>query len=435
MEKGVTIAGVVPGSIAEEAGIEAGDRLLGVNKRAMEDLIDYKYLASDEQVTLDIRKVSGQEWEIDIEKEYDEDLGLKFEAPTFDQMRRCHNRCIFCFVDQNPGNMRASLYEYDDDFRLSFLYGNFVTLTNLRPADWERIARLRLSPLYVSVHAMDPSVREELLGTPKARQIRQHLDYLREKRIEVHAQVVLCPGINDGEQLDYTITELAGYYPSVRSVAVVPVGLTRYRQHLPPLRSLTEAEVLQLTKEVKAHQNNCQSQLGTRFVWLSDEFFLTYGLPLPPRCHYEDLVQIENGVGLARHFLEEFADALPHTSELPRSQQLTSIVTGMLGAKVLEPVLEKLSQLGVNVKLWTVQNQFFGKMITATGLLTGGDIIRALQGRDLGTELLLPEVMVRSGLRCPTFLDDVTVAQLEIALGVPVIILDGARDLVQHLVK
>jgi putative radical SAM enzyme (TIGR03279 family) len=233
---GALISDVRPGSIAAEAEIEPGDRLLRINSQYLTDLIDYKYLISDEHLLLDVCKADGDLWEVEIDKEYDQDLGLEFESAAFGAMRECANHCVFCFVDQNPPGLRSSLYVYDDDYRLSCLQGNFVTLTNLTPEEWERIGRLHLSPLYVSVHAMDPALREKLLGTPKARQIREHLDFLRDHHVTVHAQIVLCPGLNDGQQLEYTVTQLAHYYPSVQSVAVVPVGLTRYREGLPSLR-------------------------------------------------------------------------------------------------------------------------------------------------------------------------------------------------------
>lgn len=433
MARETVIAGVVPGSIAAEAGLKPGDRLLSINDQEMTDLIDYKYLISDSELHLRVVTAAGEEWEIEIEKDYDDDLGLEFASPTFDQMRRCANDCIFCFIKQNPTHLRPSLYEYDDDYRLSFLYGNYVTLTNLRPADWERIVRLRLSPLFVSVHAMDPDVRERLVGTPKARAIRQHLDFLRANRIVVHAQVVLCPGINDGEQLAYTVQELATFHPSVQSVALVPVGLTRYRDHLPALRRLTREEALELVSLVGAWQGGFYSSLGTRFVWLADELYLTHDLPLPELHEYEDMPQIENGVGLVPRFREDLELAWREIAGQAFSKRQVSIATGVLGGKVLQPVVAGLREGGAPVKLWTVHNRFFGESITAAGLLTGQDLIAALSGEDLGEELLIPEVMVRTRQCEPVFLDDITVGELQRAVGVPVTVLAGARQLLQHL--
>jgi putative radical SAM enzyme (TIGR03279 family) len=429
------IAGVVPGSIAAEAGLKPGDCLLSINGQAIADLIDYKYLMSDCELRLQVLAGDGEEWEIDVEKGYDEDLGLEFSSPTFDRMRSCANDCIFCFIKQNPAHLRPTLYEYDDDYRLSFLCGNYVTLTNLRPADWERIVRLRLSPLFVSVHAMDPSVRERLLGTPRARPIRQHLDLLRANRIVVHAQVVLVPEINDGEQLAYTVTELAKYHPSVQSVALVPVGLTRYRDHLPVLRPFTHAEALELAVRTGGWQKAFRRSLGTRFVWLADELYLTHDLRLPERHEYEDLPQIENGVGLVARFTEELESAWEELVDQRVKRRPLSIATGVMGAKVLQPVVGALGQRGAQVQLVTVHNRYFGESITAAGLLTGQDLIAALSGQDLGQELLIPEVMVRAGQPEPVFLDDVSVSELEKAVGVPVTVVAGPRQLLRHFIE
>ena len=432
---GALISRVRPGSIAEEADLKPGDRLLSINNEFLSDLIDYKYLISDEYLVLSVLKADGDLWEIEIEKEFDEDLGLEFESATFDTMRQCANRCIFCFVDQNPPGLRPSLYVYDDDYRLSCLQGNFVTLTNLRREDWDRIGRLHLSPLYVSVHAMDPDLREKLLGTPRARHIRRQLDFLRDHHVTVHAQIVLCPGLNDGSQLEYTLTELADYHPSVQSVAVVPVGLTRKRESLPPLRAITRYEAAALIKQIQRLQSQFLRELGTRFVWLADEFYLSFDFPLPDSGHYEGLPQMENGVGLAREFLSDFAAAMQKVKGIPRLEYPVTAVTGRLGAKVVEPVLARLRELGVRIDLRTLDNNFFGPTITVTGLLTGRDLIAQLKGKDLGRELLVPAEMVRTEGAEARVLDDITVAMLSEELGVPVVVLSGAGELVDHVLR
>lgn len=432
---GALISDVRPGSIAAEAEIEPGDRLLRINNQYLTDLIDYKYLISDEHLLLDVCKADGDLWEVEIDKEYDQDLGLEFESAAFGAMRECANHCVFCFVDQNPPGLRSSLYVYDDDYRLSCLQGNFVTLTNLTPEEWERIGRLHLSPLYVSVHAMDPALREKLLGTPKARQIREHLDFLRDHHVTVHAQIVLCPGLNDGQQLEYTVTQLAHYYPSVQSVAVVPVGLTRYREGLPSLRLITRDETHTLIKQLHRLQGRFLKEMGTRFMWLADEFFLAYGFRLPDRAHYEGLPQMENGVGLARQFHTDFAAAMQEVEGLPRLEYPVTAATGVLGAKVLQPAVAALRCLNVKIELEALRNQFFGETITATGLLTGRDLIEQLKGKSLGDELLLPSEMVRTDGSEGVFLDDVTLATVSEALQLPVVVLRGARDLVTHLLR
>lgn len=432
---GASISAVRPGSLAAEAEIGPGDRLLRINSECLTDLIDYKYLISDEHLLLQVQKADGDLWEVEIDKEYDEDLGLEFESATFDAMRECANHCVFCFVDQNPPGLRPTLYVYDDDYRLSCLQGNFVTLTNLTPEEWERIGYLHLSPLYVSVHTMDPELREKLLGTPRARQIREHLDFLRDHQVTVHAQIVLCPGLNDGQQLEYTVTELAAYYPSVQSVAVVPVGLTRYREGLAPLRLFTGEETRALIRQVHRLQGRFLEQIGTRFMWLADEFYLAHDFPLPDSAHYEGLPQMANGVGLARQFLNEFTTAMEEVEGLPRLGYPVTVVTGVLGQKVLQPAIAALRRRNVRVELKALKNRFFGETITVTGLLTGRDLIFQLKEESLGGELLLPSEMVRLEGTEGFFLDDVTITMVSEALGLPVFVLHGASDLVTHLLK
>jgi putative radical SAM enzyme (TIGR03279 family) len=431
--RGAIVTGVLPGSIAAEAGIEVGDRLLAINGAEPEDIIDYRYLTSEENVLLRVRKTDGDVWEIQVEKEGDVGLGLEFESATFTPMRRCANRCIFCFIDQNPPALRPSLYVYDDDYRLSFLYGQFITLTNLRRCDWERIAKLKLSPLYVSVHALDPQVRARLLGTARGADIRPHLAFFAEHGLQIHAQIVLCPGVNDGRHLADTVHGLAAYHPTVLSTAIVPVGLTRHRAGLTPLRPVSRREAAELVETVASWQEQLLAALGTRFVWAADEFYVAHELPLPPRAAYEDLPQTENGVGITRLFVDEFRAALQAATGRTHRSGRRDIVTSVLGAQVLKPLVAELQALGAQVRLQPVRNHFFGETITAAGLLTARDIIAQLRCTELGDELLLPEAAVRRRDPVPMFLDGATLPECEAALGVPVRVLDGAAALVEHL--
>jgi putative radical SAM enzyme (TIGR03279 family) len=429
---GAIVAGVAANSIAAEVGITPGDCILAVDGQSMEDLIDYKFLTSTESLLLSVRKPDGDEWEIEIEKDYDEDLGIEFTTATFNVMRHCTNRCIFCFIDQNPPGLRESLYEYDDDYRLSFLYGQFVTLTNLRESDWQRIARLHLSPLYVSVHTMEPELRVRMLRSPQAAKIVEHLRFFKEHGIQVHVQVVLCPEVNDAEHLTYTITQLADFYPTVQSVAIVPAGITQFRTELPALRPLNKEEACRLVESVGQWQKTYAEALGTRFVWLADEIYVQHDLPIPERLSYENLPQVENGVGLTRLFLLEAQAALSAIPNPVWVDKSVSIITGVLGAKVLHGLVEQLQSLGAPVRMYSVSNAFFGESITATGLVTAGDIIDQLVGRLLGDEVVIPEVMVRRQ-GASVFLDGKTITQLESALGVPVRVLVGAKELIEHM--
>lgn len=432
-EKGKAIISAVrPGSIGAEVGLEPGDVILSIDGHKLRDVIDYHYLASAESLVLLARKVNGDELEIEVEKDSSEELGVYFDTATFDGMRRCANKCTFCFIDQNPPGLRSSIYVRDDDYRLSFLQGHFVTLTNLQKRDWERIVRLRLSPLYVSVHTTDPDLRQAMMGTPAARHIGEQLKYLSDHNIKMHVQIVLCPGVNDGAALARTLSDLAALYPAVISVAVVPVGITRFRTALTPMRSFTKDEVLALANTITHKQHEYLQAFGTRFVWLADEFYLGYNLPLPAISSYEDIPQADNGVGLAVKFTTEFKQALGAASERRVRSQPISIASGRLGACVLAPAVRELCNRGADVTLWTVPNKFFGESVTATGLVTGSDLIAALQHRKLGSELLIPQVMVRDTFRGEKFLDDISVDTLSHELGVPVTVLANAQAIVQH---
>ena len=314
------ITSVISDSIAEDIGFEPGDRLVSINGECPRDLIDYRFLCSDEWLTLEVLDATGETHSVEIEKDFDEDLGLEFESAFFDGLIQCNNRCPFCFIDQQPPGKRDSLYLKDDDYRLSFLYGSYLTLTNLPPAEWDRIARLRLSPLYVSVHATESEIRQRLLKNPRAGLLLDQLKWFQEHRLQIHAQVVVCPGINDGAHLERTLRDLAQFHigdtPAVASVAVVPVGLTRFRPKEDELVPVTREKAREVIAQVQAIQADFRDRFGTSFVWLADEWFLIGQVDLPPESHYESYPQIGNGVGSIHHFLREFDEA---TQNLPAS--------------------------------------------------------------------------------------------------------------------
>ena len=424
---------VEQGSIGEELGFQPGDQLMSINGIRPRDLIDYRYLCVDEELHLEVRDAAGVLHQVDLEKDADDGLGLGFTEALFDGLRQCNNHCPFCFIDQQPPGHRHSLYLKDDDFRLSFLYGSYLTLTNLTEADWQRIDQQRLSPLYVSVHATEPNLRERLLVNPRAGLLMQQLAWFGERDLQIHAQVVVCPGLNDGAALERSLRDLAshasGDWPAVLSAAVVPVGLTRFRPPDDGLVPVDPACARTVIDQVEVLQREFQQQLGTRFAWLSDEWYLIAGLPLPPRPEYEDLPQQENGVGTIRAFLEALDDAtqsLPERIDQPRR---CSWVVGRIVESALRPVTDRLNAIeGLKVDLHGLTSPYWGQDQVVTGLLTGEDLLQGLEGLDLGDELLLPSVMLRQGQ--PVFLDDITLEQLQQSLPVPVRIVHGAADIV-----
>ena len=407
---------VEPGSIGEELGFEPGDQLLSINGIRPRDLIDYRYLCVEEELHLEVRDARGELHAVTLEKEADDGLGLAFTEALFDGLRQCNNHCPFCFIDQQPPGRRDSLYLKDDDFRLSFLYGSYLTLTNLNEADWARIESQRLSPLYVSVHATDPTLRARLLENPRAALLLDQLRWFAERNLQIHAQVVVCPGLNDGVALEQTLKDLArfaaGDWPAVLSAAVVPVGLTRFRPADDGLVPVSPDCAREVISQVERLQMQFQDNLGTRFAWLSDEWYLIAGQPLPPRPEYEDLPQQENGVGSIRAFLEALDQAtavLPQRLDQPRS---CSWVVGRIVASALQPVLDRLNAVdGVRLRLIGLPSPYWGQEQVVTGLLTGQDLIDGLSQEDLGDELLLPSVMLRQGQ--PVFLDDMTLMQVQ----------------------
>lgn len=413
-EAGAIIAQVYPDTIADRLGLQPGDAILSINGKALKDMIEFQWEWAEEYVELKVLAASGEEKHFKIEKGYDEGLGVMFEKPLFDGTRECANQCLFCFVDQMAPGYRPSLYVKDDDYRLSFLQGSFVTLTNLGPKDRERIFKEHLSPLYVSVHATDPAVRSLMLGRRGRDRLMETLQSFAEEGIEVHTQVVLCPGYNDGPVLEKTFEDLVGL-PNILSLAIVPVGLTRFRKALAPLAQIQPDEAVRLIKWVENIQTQCLKEKGTRLVWLSDEFYVLAGLEVPSAESYEGYPQLENGVGLLRCLLEETEDyAWPSKLKSPHTLYVGA---GLSAASGLKPLWERFSQVqGLDLRVIPLENRFFGPTVNVTGLLTGQCLMSGLTGLDKGSCVWLPEVMLRD--MGNAFIDGTTPETVEKALGI-----------------
>lgn len=413
---GAVIENVAPGSIADEAGLLPGDEILTINGESPRDVLDYQMSMEEEEVNLLVRR--GEDTAlIEIEKDSGEGLGLGFNDVTFDGLIQCDNRCVFCFIHQNPKGMRPTIWVKDDDYRLSFLEGHFITLTNLSDAEWRRILDERMSPMRVSVHTTDPELRKQMIVNKGAGRIMEQLRELIANRIEVHTQVVLCPGWNDGEVLDNTIRDLAALYPGVGSLAIVPCGLTKFRRNLPGLESVGPEKAREVIKQVNAHQRVYKNTLGTRFVFLGDEFYLTAGIALPKYTEYDDFPALEDGIGTCRWWDHRWRKARRNLPESIPAPRRTTAVTGTLVASILQESVDRLNEIeNVHTTLVPVVNEFYGGNINVAGLVTGSDILRELSGRDVGDETLVPEIMVRQG----RFLDDVTLEEIEAATGRPV---------------
>lgn len=410
---------VLAGSIAEEMEIEPGDRLVAVNGHQLRDIIDYNFFCAEEELTLEVVKQDGEVWELEIEREADESLGLIFSAPV---PLKCGNRCIFCFVHQLPAGLRSSLYVKDEDYRLSFLYGNYVTMANIGREEIARIKEQRLSPLYISVHATDANLREMLLGKRGIIPVMEIMEELAASRIIMQTQVVLCPGINDGEVMEQTVADLARLHPWVSSLAIVPVGLTRHRRGLPSLKPVTRGYAAAFIAAWETRAASLAEKLGNTFLFLADEFYIKAGIPFPPLDAYGDLPQLENGVGMIPLFLAQAAEAIEH-AELSKPCRVT-VVTGASSFRFLADFLKDLSRkTGIALHPVAVRNLLFGTSVTVTGLVSGRDIIAGLKGRDLGDAVLIPDVMLKDGEGL--FLDDLSVAELAEALSTKVVVAEA----------
>lgn len=427
------ISRVISGSIAEEMGIEAGDILEAINDTPIEDVFDYRYLINDEWITLQLQKADGELWELEIEKEYEEDLGIEFENGLMDEYRSCSNHCIFCFIDQMPQGMRDTLYFKDDDSRLSFLQGNYVTLTNMSQYDIERVIRYRLEPINISFQTMNPELRCKMLHNRFAGEALKKADQLFEAGIAMNGQIVLCKGVNDGKELDYSLEKLSAYAPVLQSVSIVPVGLSKFRQGLYPLEPFDAGDAGRVLEQIHRWQEKMFRKHGIHFVHASDEWYLLAGEELPEEDRYDGYLQLENGVGMLRLLEIEVKEAVKKRTGDSRKDEMT-IATGTLAAphieKCIAVIREKYPDLKVRVK--AITNHFFGEMITVSGLITGTDLREQLKGVELGERLLLPCNMLRSGE--DIFLDDVSVKELEKELGTEIVIVDeNGADLVSSV--
>ncbi len=426
---------VLPGSIGEEMEIEAGDVLLAVNGEEIEDIFDYQFLIEDEYVELLIRKVDGEEWELEIDKDYSEDIGLKFENSLMDEYHSCHNKCMFCFIDQMPKGMRETLYFKDDDSRLSFLQGNYITLTNMSDKDIDRIIRYHLAPINISVHTTNPELRCKMLSNRFAGDALKRIDRLYEAGIPMNGQIVLCKGVNDGEELRRSIEDLLNYAPHMQSVSVVPVGLTKFREGLYPLESFTKEDAIVVLDTIHYYQNLAYEKYGMYFIHASDEWYILADQEIPPAERYDDYIQYENGVGMVRMFRDDLLEALKDWKGDDRQGKVT-LVTAKLIYPTICWAVEELKKYYPNMEFQVacITNHFFGEKITVAGLLTATDIMEQLQELDLGDRVVLPSVVLKADE--PIFLDDITLEDVQKALQVPIrIVKSNGMGFIQAIIE
>ena len=422
------IVRVEPGSPAARGGVREGDALLAINGEPVVDLIDYEFLTANRTLQLRLLDGAGRERTVAVHKRETEPLGLSFATSLMSGMRSCANRCVFCFIDQMPCDVRSSLLVKDDDWRLSFIMGNYVTLTNVSDREFARILKRRVSPLYISVHATEPAVRERMMRNRHAGRLMERLQALAEAGLLFHAQVVCCPEMNDGAVLDRTLADLYGLYPAAQSVALVPVGLTRYRDGLVPIRPYTAEEARGMVARISAFQTRARAENGTAFAFLSDEWYLLAGVPLPPYGDYEDFPQIENGVGLLRLFESDFREALAEREPLPARRAL-SMAGGEAAYPFFRELYRALVPYGIDLSVYPIRNDYFGGNVSVGGLVTGGDLVRQLTGRLSSGVLLIPHNMLREGE--DVFLDGMTLLEAEEALSVHIRPVRSGADLVE----
>ncbi len=435
--KGHLIKKILPGSIAEEFELAPGDRLISINGHEIEDIFDYQFYAEDTYIEILIEKPDGEQWILEVDKEEDEDLGIEFDNGLMDEYRSCHNKCIFCFIDQMPKGMRDTLYFKDDDSRLSFLQGNYVTLTNMSDHDLDRIIQYHLSPINISFQTMNPELRCKMLNNRFAGEALKKVDRLNKAGIEMNGQIVLCKGVNDGKELAFSIREMMRYIPNLQSVSVVPVGLSKYRDGLFPLEPFTREDAREVLSTIHHYQNESYQKFGNHFIHASDEWYILAGEELPQEENYDGYLQLENGVGMMRLLLNEFEEAMKELQEKISADDLDfvpreiSMATARLAYPFIRDMAARMMEMvpGLMIHVYEITNDFFGEMITVSGLLTGQDLIAQLTGKELGETLYLPQNVLRSGEE--VFLDDVSVTEMEKALQVKVdIIKSSGRDFV-----
>lgn len=410
-----TIIKINKDSLAEELGLCVGDMVISINGQQLIDIIDLSFAFAEEDISLLVEHKDGQQELIEFEKEYDEELGVEFESAVFDGIHHCGNNCCFCFVDQIAPNMRESLSVKDDDYRLSFLYGNFVTMTNMGKRDFERIRRLHLSPLYLSVHTTNAKLRSRMMNSKRAGEIESQLDILDSIDVQYHTQIVLCPELNDGAELEKTIKDIGARIPNALSIAVVPVGLTKYRENCYQLTMFDREGMRTVIAQVEKWQELFRKKIDNSFVYLSDEFYLTAEYPFPESCYYDGFPQLDNGIGLSRNFIDEWQARRKRDREnqygYERPLNIT-VVCGISAGKVFRPLLENMNISNLHIHILAVENEFFGKDITVTGLLTGQDILKALKKQEGDCDgVVLPASALREGE--DIFLDDWTLQKLK----------------------
>ena len=428
------VKSLMPGGIGEELGIEPGDKLLAINGNEIQDVFDYYYYEESEQLLLLIETPDGEEWELEIEKDEDESLGIEFDQSLMDEYRSCRNKCMFCFIDQMPKGMRETLYFKDDDSRLSFLQGNYITLTNMSDHDVERIVKYRLEPINISFQTTNPELRCKMLHNRFAGEALKKVDILYRGQIEMNGQIVLCKGVNDGEELERTIRDLTGYLPYLKSVSIVPVGLTRYRDGLYPLEPFTKEDAREVLSVIHRWQEKIYQEHGIHMIHAGDEWYVLAEEEVPEEARYDGYLQLENGVGMMRLLFNEVQEALSAVTGDERQREI-SLATGRLMYPYIGKILEEIRKKFPNITthLYAIRNDFFGERITVSGLITGQDLTGQLKGQPLGERLLLPCNMLKIGE--PVFLDDFTLEEVENSLQVKTdIVKSSGQDLLDAVI-
>lgn len=425
---------IVPGSIAEEMQIEPGDFLVSINNEEVKDILDYKFQIFEEYITAIVEKANGEEWELEIEKEINEDLGLIFPEQLIEKPRSCANKCIFCFMDQLPDKVRDTLIFKDDDFRLSFITGNYVTLTNSGYNDLDRIIKYHLSPINISVHATDPEVRKMMLNNKNADKVMEYIEYLTRHDIKVNAQIVLCPGINDGKILDKTIEELSNFAPNLQCIAIVPVGLTKYRKNLYSLKVFDKDGAERTIKQIEDWQAKFREKYKINLVYLADEFYVKAGRDVPDFKDYDEFPQLEDGIGMMAYLKKNFENYLRYFKNR-KMDKTVSIATGKIAYDFMRAIMNELEKKfdGLKVKLYAIENTFFGPEITVTGLITGGDLIDQLSGKELGDYLILCKDMLKDD--SDVFLDDITLDKVALELKTDIVVVENdGKQLIKAII-